>query len=297
MSIVIPQYDYQVVTGWFIQDNSTQVVTLPPSFGLLDPTENGWSKIKEFLAKANGDDRVPGTIHKLLFLGRHGQGWHNVAEAKYGTAEWDRYWSKLNGDGELVWGPDPDLTPLGIEQATSINKMWRGELSQGIPLPQAMYTSPFRRAINTQTIEFAGWFYANGTEPGMAITSSIPKIVIEDLHETSGEHTCDLRNTKTIIHQNFPFLAFENGFVEEDPFWTPDHRETQAEQDVRSRRALDKIMTADGTYISVTSHSGTMASIFRTIGHIAYPVTPGGVVPVIVKATQRPRPLQAQSAS
>lgn len=26
---------------------------------------------------------------KVLFLGRHGQGWHNVAEAKYGTHAWD----------------------------------------------------------------------------------------------------------------------------------------------------------------------------------------------------------------
>lgn len=26
---------------------------------------------------------------KVLFLGRHGQGWHNVAESKYGTAAWD----------------------------------------------------------------------------------------------------------------------------------------------------------------------------------------------------------------
>lgn len=27
--------------------------------------------------------------HKVLFLGRHGEGWHNVAEKKYGTKEWD----------------------------------------------------------------------------------------------------------------------------------------------------------------------------------------------------------------
>jgi hypothetical protein len=26
---------------------------------------------------------------KVMFLGRHGQGWHNVAETKYGTKAWD----------------------------------------------------------------------------------------------------------------------------------------------------------------------------------------------------------------
>jgi hypothetical protein len=30
------------------------------------------------------------------------QGYHNVAETKYGTPEWDRYWSKLNGDDEMT---------------------------------------------------------------------------------------------------------------------------------------------------------------------------------------------------
>lgn len=30
-----------------------------------------------------------GTSYKVLFLGRHGDGDHNVAEAFYGTAAWD----------------------------------------------------------------------------------------------------------------------------------------------------------------------------------------------------------------
>ena len=30
-----------------------------------------------------------GESYKVLFLGRHGQGWHNVAETKYGTKAWD----------------------------------------------------------------------------------------------------------------------------------------------------------------------------------------------------------------
>lgn len=30
-----------------------------------------------------------GVEYKLLFLGRHGQGYHNVAEEFYGTEMWD----------------------------------------------------------------------------------------------------------------------------------------------------------------------------------------------------------------
>lgn len=35
------------------------------------------------------DEAKSGTVYKVLYLGRHGQGVHNVAEKKYGTAEWD----------------------------------------------------------------------------------------------------------------------------------------------------------------------------------------------------------------
>jgi hypothetical protein len=56
-----------------------------------------------------------------------------------------------------------------------------------------------------------------------------------------------LRNPKSIIQKEFPSIVFEDGFVEDDPLWTPDHRETMKEQDVRARRALNKMMPADGT--------------------------------------------------
>jgi hypothetical protein len=76
-----------------------------------------------------------GTTFKVIWLARHGQGVHNVvcplhllphillplscslvplllvggmetdeqAEEKYGTRAWNRKWSLLEGDGELVW--------------------------------------------------------------------------------------------------------------------------------------------------------------------------------------------------
>jgi hypothetical protein len=71
------------------------------------------------------------------------------------------------------------LTPLGVEQALAINKMWRDQLPNGIPVPDVMYISPFRRAIMTEEITFQGWFYANETEPGMEIAKSVIRIVIE----------------------------------------------------------------------------------------------------------------------
>ena len=56
-----------------------------------------------------------------------------------------------------MWGPDPDLTPVGEGQAQSAKDAWMRERQEGIPLPEAMYCSPFRRAIRTCLITFGGW--------------------------------------------------------------------------------------------------------------------------------------------
>lgn len=42
------------------------------------------------------------TTYKVIYIARHGEGWHNRAEEKYGTEEWNRRWSRLEGDGEMV---------------------------------------------------------------------------------------------------------------------------------------------------------------------------------------------------
>jgi hypothetical protein len=91
-------------------------------------------RIEELNESAN-----EGTTYKVIWLARHGQGVHNVvcplhllhhillplssslvplllvggmetdekAEEKYGTRAWNRKWSLLEGDGELVWVSPP----------------------------------------------------------------------------------------------------------------------------------------------------------------------------------------------
>ena len=43
---------------------------------------------EEQLGNLNALD-TPHVQYKILFLGRHGQGVHNVAEAEYGTSAWE----------------------------------------------------------------------------------------------------------------------------------------------------------------------------------------------------------------
>jgi hypothetical protein len=72
------------------------------NFGLIDreyATDEGfdpegsktqWERFAKWVrhlnARCHGDDK---THHKLLFMGRHGEGWHNAAESYYGTPAWN----------------------------------------------------------------------------------------------------------------------------------------------------------------------------------------------------------------
>lgn len=40
----------------------------------------------------------------------------------------------LNGDGELTWGPDPELSDIGIAQAKRICEVWGREMKDGAPV-------------------------------------------------------------------------------------------------------------------------------------------------------------------
>ena len=80
--------------------------------GNIDRSLNRWDvfkrRINELNAGASGRESYKGVPSALsadlvLFLARHGEGWHNVAEAFYGTAAWDCYWAEENGNGTITW--------------------------------------------------------------------------------------------------------------------------------------------------------------------------------------------------
>lgn len=45
-----------------------------------------WQRFARFVEHTRENK---GADYRVLYLGRHGQGFHNVAETYYGTAEWD----------------------------------------------------------------------------------------------------------------------------------------------------------------------------------------------------------------
>ena len=47
-----------------------------------------WQRFAFYVRQLNRD-AAAGTQYKVLFMGRHGEGYHNVAESYYGTPAWN----------------------------------------------------------------------------------------------------------------------------------------------------------------------------------------------------------------
>jgi broad specificity phosphatase PhoE len=107
---------------------------------------------------------------------------------------------------------------------------------------------------------------ANITFSGLLLPQDRPfkPLIKELIREAIGAHTCDRRSTKTVIHEHYPDWPFEEGFAEEDPLWDAELRESDEAMDRRLREGFDEIFKSDGnTWISISSHSGAIASILR----------------------------------
>ncbi|KAH0566506.1 hypothetical protein GP486_000087 [Trichoglossum hirsutum] len=262
-----PSYiKYTTITGFFLQDDpKTDPRTFDykaTNFGLINRTydtdheydpehkKTQWQRFQHRVFRYNHESGK-NVQYKVLFLGRHGEGYHNVAEAFYGTHDWD-----LDGNGTIVWA-DAHLTGSGITEAQKAHEFWRGEIAtEKIPVPERYYTSPLSRCLATANITFGG----------LDLPSRHPFIpeIKEKLRETMGVHTCDRRSSKAYIHENYPSYTFELGFAESDELWVPNLRESDSAQTKRSKELLDDIFSHDAsTFISFSSHSGEIAAILR----------------------------------
>ncbi|KAF7594094.1 hypothetical protein BBP40_010092, partial [Aspergillus hancockii] len=290
--------NYTTVTGYFLQDETTTDSSTfdftTTNFGLINrtyPIDKGygaehktltqWERFYRQVVELN--HRSPSNVdYKVLFLGRHGEGWHNAAETYYGTPAWNCYWSLLGGNGTTTWR-DADLTDAGIAQAKTARRFWQKELdTQHIHPPDSYFVSPLTRTLRTANITFSGLRLPHKSAP-------FRPLIKEDLREGISLHTCDQRRNRTYIHNLFPAWPIERGFTETDELWNGVKAETSAAQDLRSKSALDSIFKMNtGLFVSVTSHSGEISAILRVIKHRAFKLSTGAVIPVLVRAETVP---------
>ncbi|PWY96516.1 phosphoglycerate mutase family protein [Aspergillus sclerotioniger CBS 115572] len=277
---------FSTVPGFFYQSEpSTNASTFDyasSNFGLIPrsyptdttttpetKTKSPWERFAHHIRSLN-DTSDENTCYKVLFLGRHGEGYHNVAEREYGTVEWDKHYSLL------PTYTDARLTETGRSQARTAHSTWATQLKKGIPVPESFYVSPLNRCLETAYITFSG-LGVQGTEP-------FRPVVKELLRETIGQHTCDGRSSKSAIMAEYPFYRIEAGFTETDEMYDPVLRESNSARDKRFRDLMQDIFTNDEVvFLSLTAHSGAITSLLNVLGHRRFELETGGVIPVLVR--------------
>lgn len=285
---------FKSLDGWFIQsDLKTNPIHFnvygeDSSFGLVDRMgKHHWRKFDEKIQKLN-QKKSSKDLYKVIFIARHGEGFHNLAESKYGTPMWDCYWSELNGDQNLTWGPDSRLSSKGKHQIQVAKHAWKREISQSLPIPSLFITSPLSRAIETMEITSV-WNVTKNQGPE----------VREGWRENIGLHTCDLRRSQSEIQTDYRFLRFEDGFHETDQLWTKEFQETSKQLDLRIHKSLERLFNdpidQQHIYVSITTHSGVINSLLRVIGHRPFPTQTGGMIPLVIKGSRNPTPTRPPS--
>jgi broad specificity phosphatase PhoE len=273
-----PQADADAIGGL---DRHLQ---LPDRFGLLD-SSGSWEAFRLKIAGLNAENTPKDSV-KVFFLGRHGEGLHNVASAKHGKQAWRDYWARLDGDGTIVWGLDSLLTPLGVQQAQAVHEMWSSEIPFGIPVPTVFYSSPHIRATRTLEIAWTGITLPNAAKD-YPLYPSHKVVISENCREAYGVRVCDKRHPKSWIAERHPSFTFNEGFTEGDELWTPDHRETDEHIDTRALAILEDAWAGypEETYVSITAHSGIIRGFLRVVGRGTYHLHAGGVVAIVVRRT------------
>ncbi|KAI1762388.1 phosphoglycerate mutase-like protein [Hypoxylon sp. FL1150] len=285
-------FAYKAVAGYFFHDEEETGPNVPRAvtrsgMGLInraydtdaafDPErkKTQWERFVYFVEhQARQEHR-----YKIIFLIRHGQGYHNLKESQVGLRAWNDHWSLVDTDGVISW-TDALLTGIGREQAKALGEFWRDSIKNGtVPLPRKLYTSPLMRCLETTKFTYSGL-------PDLEFRP----LIKEKLRERNGEHTCDRRSTRSWISSNFPEYEIEAGFTEEDEEWRPDRRETAVEIAGRVRLLLDDIFTNDDeTIISFTAHSGLIRALYDVTGHRDVWVGAGAMVPMLIRAEKRRR--------
>ncbi|KAJ5950998.1 uncharacterized protein N7479_009411 [Penicillium vulpinum] len=286
---------YTAVPGYFLQDEAATDPTTfdytAENFGLISRSYSGdkdhkrhksltqWERFYNEVTKLN-DGSKKDVEYKVMFLGRHGEGWHNAAETYYGTPAWNCYWSELSGNSTATWA-DAVLTPGGVDQALKANQFWKKEIrEQRIHTPDLYYVSPLTRALQTADLTFTDLKMPKGS-------ANFKPTIKENFREGVSVHTCDHRRSRSYIHKLFPRWSIEKGFSENDELWNGVTAESSGAQDVRTTDALNDIFFSESkkkSFVSVTAHSGEISSILRVLGHRAFKLNTGAVIPVLVKA-------------
>lgn len=214
------------------------------------------------------------TKHKYIVFLRHGQGPHNVAEAKFGTVEWEA--SHALTDKYL----DIGLTEVGQRQAEEVRDQMEPLLARenntssvpSFPYPDVIISSPLNRCILT----------ADTAWPRSGSTQNVKRVVVETFRERNGRHTCDKRRSLVELHERAPHWDLDRWYrredvksasapladlpENEDPSWT-EERETIDALNLRALSFLEWVWEQPEQVVYLSGHSGIIAACYSVLSN------------------------------
>eukprot|EP00271_Cylindrocystis_brebissonii_P018578 TRINITY_DN534_c0_g1_i3.p1 TRINITY_DN534_c0_g1~~TRINITY_DN534_c0_g1_i3.p1 ORF type:complete len:294 (+),score=43.39 TRINITY_DN534_c0_g1_i3:248-1129(+) len=206
---------------------------------------------------------------KFLSLVRHGEGYHNVAQAADVAAftSYDYY--------------DASLTPKGWEQALALRCHLAGLPNGGLGI-ELIVTSPLLRTMQTAAGVFGSTVddaspssaplfmqageEANGGPVAISAAGCPPIVAVEMCREHLGRYPCDARSSVTLYRPKFPVVDFSQVETDEDTWWQPDERESSADLITRGRKFVQWLMARPERRIAIVSHSSFLAHMLGEFG-------------------------------
>ncbi|EQC24893.1 hypothetical protein SDRG_17214 [Saprolegnia diclina VS20] len=207
---------------------------------------------------------------KVLYWVRHAEGHHNAAERFYGTPTWD---ATVSLSDEYL---DAALNDAGLADARNRSTHMLYERHIGLPLDKII-VSPLTRTLQTAH----ELFRLNDSS-----VPSVPIIAMENCRETLGVHTCDKRSPRSALVEAFPKVNWSLIDDEEDTLWSPSHRETNDEIQMRCHAFLDDVFTRiPDKYIAIVSHAGFIQNCMVLLRYPNYKPKNCETIPTVVQRT------------
>ncbi|KAJ7695584.1 phosphoglycerate mutase [Mycena olivaceomarginata] len=217
---------------------------VPPRLGLIDDSPDRWSSLRARIAQLNTTGEKDHSVQTSVL---------------HSTRPGDSYWSLIDGDEELIWGCDPGLTDAGKAHAAMIRDAWTAEIQAGLPIPESLYCSPLRRALETHDIIF-----------GSLVPPDQRTTLIDRCRRLCGGHTCDRRRSRTEILSAFPSSAVEADFTEDEELWQRDGIETSEDVSEQARIVLDRIFRDPATCVLPTG--GIYSVLIKAVAAVSEPL-------------------------
>ncbi|KAK8070482.1 hypothetical protein PG997_010685 [Apiospora hydei] len=170
--------------------------------------------------------------------------------------------------------------------AEDLGKQWVSWVeTDKFPLPDAIYTSPLSRCLETTKKVYGPVFEAHGG------AHEFRPIIMENLREKGNGDACNYRSTTKHILDQYPNYTPEPDFAQKDEYeyqiqQTKDGEPTESNKEIedRMRKVLNAIFDNDETsVVSLTTHSFSIGTLTKVLGN-ARILDEGDITAFLVKA-------------